>query len=152
MKGESIRHAVTVELPIEEAFAHFVDDLGEWWPQEYTWSQDDLEEIGMKPRPGGVCFERDQQGTEREWGRLNDWEPPQRIRFSWRIGPEREQVAERDASQVEVRFEEANGAKTRVELEHRDFERYGVHASAYREALASDEGWPLILERYAVSG
>ena len=37
---------------------------------------------------------------------------------------------------------------TRIELEHRDFQRHGDGALEYREALASTRGWSWILNRY----
>lgn len=44
----------------------------------------------------------------------------------------------------------ADGADaTRVELEHRNIERYGQHADATRAALDSPGGWMLGLERFA---
>jgi uncharacterized protein YndB with AHSA1/START domain len=145
----AIRHAVTVELPREAAFARFVDDFRDWWPAEYTWSQDVLEQIGIEPREGGMCFERGRHGFRCDWGRVLAFEPPRRLGFRWQISPRREPVPdERRASEVELRFEAEGNCVTRVELEHRGFERHG-EGDAYRDALASEQGWPYILGRYA---
>ena len=46
-----------VAVPQERAFTRFTTELGAWWPAEYTWSQQALEEIAMQPRQGGWCFE-----------------------------------------------------------------------------------------------
>ena len=54
---ESIHRSVTVGVPVEQAFAAFAD-LARWWPREYTWAADTLEDIGIDPREGGFCFER----------------------------------------------------------------------------------------------
>jgi hypothetical protein len=43
--------------PADEAFAAFAD-LARWWPREYTWAGDTLEDIGTDPREDGFCFER----------------------------------------------------------------------------------------------
>jgi uncharacterized protein YndB with AHSA1/START domain len=146
---EPIQHTVEVPLPPERAFARFVEQLGEWWPAEYTWSQDVLEAIGIEPRAGGMCFERGPHGFRCDWGRVVAFEPPERLVFTWQIGPSREPVPDdRRASEVELRFDGA----TRVQLEHRGFERHGDAAEAYRAALASDQGWPYILVRYADLG
>jgi hypothetical protein len=51
---------------------------------------------------------------------------------------------------VEVRFHPA-GSGTRVELEHRAFARHGDAGGAYRHAMASPQGWPLILDRFAAN-
>jgi hypothetical protein len=36
-------------------------------------------------------------------------------------------------------------------MEHRDFDRHGEGAEGYRAALASEQGWPYILGRYAAA-
>jgi hypothetical protein len=41
---------------------------------------------------------------------------------------------------------------TRVELEHRAFERHGQGAEGDRAAMDSSQGWPLLLERFAAVG
>ena len=45
-----------VPLTCEEAFALFSSGLGSWWPPEFSWSQDGLEEIGMEARAGGFLY------------------------------------------------------------------------------------------------
>ncbi len=146
----TIRHAVTVELPPEEAFARFVDDLRHWWPSEYTWSQSALVEIAIEARYGGKCFEIGPHEFRCDWGRILEFQPPRRLVLSWQISPRREPVPDgRRASEVEFRFEGERKGVTRVELEHRGFERHGDGAQDYRAALASDQGWPYILGRYA---
>jgi hypothetical protein len=47
-----------------------------------------------------------------------------------------------------VQFDEQSRTSTVVTLEHRDFDRHGDGAAAYRDALASQEGWPRIMQRY----
>jgi hypothetical protein len=50
---------------------------------------------------------------------------------------------------VEVRFEMEGSASSKVELDHHSFANHGDGGSAYRAGMASEEGWSLILERYA---
>ncbi len=145
-----IRESVAISLPIERAFDRFLRGLHEWWPPEYTWSGDVLEEIRIEPREGGMCLERGPDGFRCDWGRVLELEPPGWLAFTWQIGPAREPVPDpRRASVVTVRFAKTEGTDTRVELEHARFERHGSGAAGYREALASDAGWPYILGRYA---
>jgi hypothetical protein len=72
--------------------------------------------------------------------------------FAWQITPDR--VPEPNpakASEVEVRFHPAGTSCTQVELEHRAFARHGEPGEAYRQAMASSQGWPLLLDRYAAT-
>ena len=147
-----IAHELTVELTPEAAFARFVDDLGAWWPREYTWSAEALERIGIESRAGGMCFELGPHGFRCDWGRVLEFEAPERLVITWQIGPDRAPVpVPQRASEVEVRFAAEGDRTTRVALEHRHFDRHGESAGAYRDTLASDQGWPFILGRYAVT-
>jgi uncharacterized protein YndB with AHSA1/START domain len=147
---EPIRRSVTVPGSAERAFVHFTTGIRRWWPREYTWSQDVLEEIGLEPGAGGRCFEVGPHGFRCDWGRVVAWEAPRRLVFLWQIAPSRApEPNPARASEVEVRFLEAGLEATRVELEHRAFERHGPGGAGYREGMASPEGWTYMLERYA---
>jgi len=39
---EKITKIVEVAIAGNRAFSKFLNDLNEWWPKEYTWSQDKL--------------------------------------------------------------------------------------------------------------
>ena len=148
---EPIRQAVTVPVLADRAFSAFAD-LARWWPHEYTWAANTLEDIGSEPREGGHCFERGPYGFTCHWGRVLAWEPPDRLVLAWQIAPDR--VPEPDpakASEVEVRFQPAGTPGTQVELEDRAFARHGETGATYRQAMASAEGWPLLLDRYAAT-
>jgi uncharacterized protein YndB with AHSA1/START domain len=148
---DSVRASVTVLVPAEQAFDVFAR-LAAWWPREYTWAADTLEDIGIEPREGGHCFERGPFEFTCHWGRVLLWDPPGRLVVTWQIAPDRvPQPNPAKASEVEVRFGDAGAAGTRVDLEHRAFARHGDGWSAYRHAMASPEGWPLILDRYAAA-
>ena len=147
---ECIRHEVIVPVSIQRAFKVFTEKFGTWWPARYTWSAGDLERIAIEPRQGGRCFERDIHGNERLWGRVLVWVPPERVEFTWQITPERQfEPDPQAASRVEVRFAACGPGITQVILEHRDFERHGQGAQAYRDGMDSEQGWPLLLDRYA---
>lgn len=149
---DTIQHTLTVPLPPSDAFALFTRRLAEWWPREYTWSQSVLEDIGIEARPDGLCYERGPHGFRCDWGRVLAWEPPGRLVLAWQISPRREPVPDPEqASTIELRFAAEADGRTRVTLEHRDFDRHGDDSESYRAALASEHGWPYILSRYATA-
>ena len=78
------------------------------------------------------------------------FEPPDRLLFSWDIGPRWELESDpAHASEVEVRFIAEDANRTRVELEHRHLDRHGPGWESVGDGVSSDEGWPLYLARYA---
>ena len=143
---------MSVPVSADRAFETFTEGLATWWPREYTWSADVLETIVLEPRPGGRCYERAPHGFSCDWGRVMVCEPPARLAFLWQIAPDRTpQPNPARASEVEVRFAEQGAWSTRVELEHRAFERHGDQGVSYREGMASEQGWPELLRRYAAA-
>ncbi len=130
---------VSVGRPAGEAFWSFVRELGEWWPirEGYSFGGAELVDLVMEEREGGRFYERWRDGTEHEIGRIVAFEPPTRLAFTWKdpdwSGP----------TEVEIRFE-ADGDRTAVTVEHRDFDR----AEAKEEAAGYAAGWQLILERF----
>lgn len=146
----TIQRQTTVKASPDRAFEIFVKQFAAWWPPEYTWSQETLQTIGIEPRKNGLCFEHGPHGFRCDWGRVLVWEPPHRIVFSWQISPERVPEPNPDkASKVDIRFTAEADGTTRLDLEHRGFERHGEHGDSYRAGLASEQGWSYILQRFA---
>lgn len=146
----AVRTSLRVPATADQAFAVFTSQLSDWWVKEYTWSGPEaLAEIGFEPHTGGMGYEIGPHGFRVDWGRVMDWQPGHRLIFSWQIGPDRAPVPDpAKASEVEVRFcPEADG--TRVEVEHRGFDRHGEAAEGYRQALTA--GWHELLSRYAAT-
>ena len=148
MAIEPIRLTISVPLSPDRAFARFTERMTEWWPREYSWSGEALDEIAIEPWLDGMCYETGPYGFRCDWGRVVAWEPPALVAFTWQISPNRGPLPDpRKASEVEVRFTAA-GDGTELAFEHRHFERHGDAAIGYREALAGAQGWPYILRRY----
>ncbi|TME30284.1 MAG: hypothetical protein E6I75_20790 [Chloroflexi bacterium] len=53
------------------------------------------------------------------------------------------------ASEVEVRFVAEGPSQTRVELEHRGFDRHGAGADDVRGGVDAPTGWTYVLELFA---
>lgn len=147
---EPIRRELSVAKPVKEAFTGFVEGISKWWPSDYTWSQDGLEEIGIEARVDGRCFEIGPHDFHCDWGRVLHLEPPHRIVFTWQINPDRvPEPNPQKASVVEVLFTLEGSARTKVELKNHGFGNHGEGGLAYRAGMAASEGWSYILERYA---
>ncbi|MCI4063630.1 SRPBCC family protein [Micromonospora sp. R77] len=144
----SLRSSLLAPAAAERAFAVFTGRLTDWWVREYTWSGPDaLAELGIEPHAGGMLHEIGPYGFRSDWGRVLTWDPPRRLVFTWQIGPDRVPVPDpARASEVEVLFHPEGPDSTRVEVEHRHFDRHGEAAEGYREALTA--GWQELLCRY----
>jgi Activator of Hsp90 ATPase homolog 1-like protein len=137
---QPVRRAVTVERALEDAFRVFTEGLGSWWPvATHSIAKDAVENVVMERRVDGRLYERTTDGVENDWGRMLVWEPPRRVAFEWHITGV--------PTEVEVRFT-PEGDRTRVDLEHRGFERLEDGAER-RESY--NNGWVTVLGRYAAA-
>ena len=116
-QATSVRSEIVVDAPIERAFAVFIEQFDRIKPREHNLLGVDIAETVFEPRVGGNIYDRGVDGSECRWARVLAYEPPERVVFSWDIGPH---VAGRDrpgrASEVEVRFVAETPERTRVEL------------------------------------
>jgi len=146
----SVRTSVLVHAPVKRAFEVFTAEMATWWNPEHHILHGDLAEMVFEPRVGGYIYDRGVDGSECRWARVLAYEPPHRLVFSWNISPQWELETDAEkTSEVEVRFELEDGDRTRVELEHRKLERHGLGWEGMRDAVGSDEGWPVGLQRFA---
>jgi uncharacterized protein YndB with AHSA1/START domain len=144
------RRQIVVEAPIERAFTVFTDRFGDIKPREHNMLAVPIAETVFEPRVGGHIYDRGIDGSECRWARILAFEPPQRLVFSWDIGPQWQLETDHDnASEVEIRFIAETQHRTRIELEHRNIDRHGPGWEAVRDGVNDDAGWPLYLARYA---
>lgn len=138
---EPLRLSFTVACPAAHAFSTWTAKASSWWPPEHTGSGMPGSLIAFEPRVGGRVFERTADGKELEWGEVTVWEPPHRLCYRWHIRADRA-----DATDVEILFHELPGDATRVEIEHRGWERLGARGAVWRDA--NHNGWQGVLPAY----
>jgi hypothetical protein len=144
----SVRRAVTVEASQTRAFDVFTRGFNTWWPREHHIGPGNLETAIIEPFAGGRWYEQLTGGVECEVGRVLLWEPPARLMLAWHITPQWKYEPDPDkASEIELRFIAEGPTRTRVELEHRHFERHGDGGDTMRSQV--DSGWPGLLDLYA---
>ena len=145
----SVRNSIVVEAPIQRAFSVFTEQLDRIKPREHNMLGVDIAETVFEPHVGGYIYDRGVDGSECRWARVLACEPPERVVFSWDIGPTWQiETDPEKASEVEVRFIAETPERTRVELEHRNIDRHGENWEGLRDGIASPDGWPLYLQRY----
>jgi uncharacterized protein YndB with AHSA1/START domain len=145
-----VRKQIVVAASIDDAFAAFTQRFGDFKPPEHNLLGVPIAETVFEPQVGGHIYDRGSDGSECRWARVLAYEPPNRVVFSWDIGPtwQLETDAEH-ASEVEVRFTAEAPDRTKVELEHRNIDRHGPGWESLADGVGHDQGWPLYLDRFA---
>lgn len=126
----------------------FTGQMASWWPlATHKLGAAKAVDAVIEPRVGGRWYERGEDGSTCDWGRVLTWEPPSRLVLTWDISADWAPAPELK-TEVEVRFT-ADGEQTRVELEHRHLDRYGARADEMRGIFDSQGGWTGILAMFA---
>jgi uncharacterized protein YndB with AHSA1/START domain len=145
---DAVRATITVGVSQQRAFEVFTAQFGTWWPKEYSIGEADMADFVVEPEAGGRWYEVGVDGTECDTGRVTAFEPPERLVLAWHLNENFQYDPDpAHASEVEIRFIAEDPTRTRVELEHRDFERHGAGAQAVHDGV--DQGWSYCLELYA---
>lgn len=147
MGGRVVRRSVTLALPQDDAFRLFTEGIGTWWPlQSHSLSGERAAGARMEGRAGGRVFETADDGANFDWGVVLVWDPPRRVRVSWKPN-----TRDEPHTTWEARFTAApDGATTRVDLEH-----WGWEALGERGGQMADEygpGWEFVLGRFTDAG
>jgi uncharacterized protein YndB with AHSA1/START domain len=143
-----VRKSVEVQADAARAFEIFVLGIDDWWPKGHRigGSSPVIKSV-IEPFLGGRWYSVCEDGSEICVGHIRAWEPGRRAVFSWEFAADWKPDAT-SPSEVEINFIALDEKTTRVELEHRDFERMGKSAG---EKMRTDVagGWPDLMERYA---
>ena len=145
---ESIRRQIVVPASRQRAFEVFTEGMTGWWPSDHHIGTAPIEEVVVEPREGGRWYTRHTDGSETSTGFVAAWEPPDRLVVTWQIAPDWTYDPSLITT-VEVRFVEEAPDRTRVELEHRDLDRFGPDAERMRQVFSAPGAWDATLEAYA---
>jgi flavin reductase (DIM6/NTAB) family NADH-FMN oxidoreductase RutF/uncharacterized protein YndB with AHSA1/START domain len=130
-----------VDCPAEHAFRVWTAGIGTWWPADHTVTGEAGLTVMLQGRVGGRIYERTPDGAEHDWGEVTVWDPPSRLVYQWHLRRDRA-----DATEVEIRFLAAGSGQTRIDIEHRGWERLGRGADEWRER--NQAGWDTLLPHY----
>jgi uncharacterized protein YndB with AHSA1/START domain len=143
-----VRKSITVKADAAHAFEVFTRGIGRWWPRTHCIAASPQKDVVIEGKVGGRWFEIGEDGSECNWGRVLAWEPPTRLLLAWQINGNWKYDAD-FLTEVEVTFTPLASGETRVDLEHRNLERFGEKSEEVRGMINSEGGWSGIMQRYA---
>jgi uncharacterized protein YndB with AHSA1/START domain len=143
-----VRKSITVKADAPRAFEVFTAGIGRWWPRSHRIGSSAQKDVVMEPQAGGRWYEISEDGSHCNWGKALAWEPPTRLVLAWQISADWKYDPDL-ITEVEVRFTPLGGGSTRVDLEHRNLERFGDKIEGIRAQIDSPNGWTAILKLYA---
>ncbi len=144
-----VRKSVVVQATAARAFEVFTAGIDRWWPKSHGIGSAPVRASIIEPFVGGRWYTTCEDGSEAVVGHVLVWQPAERFAVTWEIGANwKSDPRVAFTSEVEVLFIAETAARTRVELEHRNFERMGSDPG---ESLRKDvdRGWPALLELFA---
>src|SRR5471032_1520947 len=129
----SVKKSITVNASVEHAFQVFTSGFDGWWPRSHHIGKSPMTASFIEAGVGGRCYARQEDGTDCDWGQILMWDPPHRFVIAWQITAEwRYEPDLAKSSEVDVRFTAEPGGGTRVDLDHRHFERMGPAGETMR--------------------
>lgn len=145
-----VRIAIEVAAEPALAFDVFTAGMGRWWLRSHRLGAAAIRDVVIEPRAGGRWYEIGEDGREWSWGGVLAWDPPSRVVLDWQLDADWRFDPDHHTT-VEVHFTALGAGRTRVDVEHRDLERYGDRAVALRQAIDSAGGWPGLLDSYRLA-
>lgn len=144
----SVRKTMTVRAPVATAWRVFTGGIGRWWPLgTHKIGKAPAVDAVIEPQVGGRWYERSDDGSTCDWGRVLVWEPPMRLVLSWQVSADWQHDPSLN-TEVEVRFTPEGADATRLDLEHRLLAGYGARRDEMHGIFDSDRGWTLLLQSF----
>jgi uncharacterized protein YndB with AHSA1/START domain len=150
LRPAPVRKSLIVNATPEKSFTAFTSGIGRWWPRSKSIGSAPQADVVLEPGVGGRWYERGADGSECEWGKVLQWQPPSRVVLAWQIGADWKYDPSL-VTEVEITFTALGASETRVELEHRYLERLGPNAERLRAAFDSEDGWSGVLKGFGQS-
>jgi hypothetical protein len=144
LRRPPIRQSTVVRSDVAHTFDAFVRTIGAWWPvQTHSMGQERVAGVVFERELGGRIYETWDDGGESTWGHVLAWDPPNGFTMTWDILP--------GETEVQLSFRALGPALTRVEVEHRGWERLTDEQFAQLPTARGgySEGWKLILATFA---
>jgi hypothetical protein len=130
-----------VACSADHAFEVWTSRIGTWWPPDHTVSGRGDLAIVLQDGVGGRIYERTPDGVEYDWGVVTRWNPPTQLAYRWHLRTDPE-----NATEVEIRFVAQGGQATRIEIEHRGWERLADGEHEWRERNRA--GWDTLIPHF----
>jgi uncharacterized protein YndB with AHSA1/START domain len=145
----SIRKVITVEASQAIAWRVFTTGMSSWWPlAQYKIGRANAVAAVVEPFAGGRWYEKGEDGSTCDWGKVLAWEPSSRLLLTWDINADWQHDPEL-GTELEIRFIIEGDDRTRVELEHRRLDRYGARRDEMRKVFDESGDWGRLLARFA---
>lgn len=145
----SIRKVITVNAPQAIAWRVFTAGMSSWWPlAHYKIGRANAVAAVVEPFTGGRWYEKGDDGSTCDWGKVLAWEPTSRLLLTWDINADFKHDPEL-GTELEIRFLIEGENRTRVELEHRRLDRYGARREEMRNIFDKSGDWGRLLARFA---
>ena len=145
----SVRKVITVNASQSVAWRVFTAGMSSWWPlAHYKIGRANAVAAVVEPFAGGRWYEKGEDGSTCDWGKVLAWEPPSRLLLTWDINADWQYDPEL-GTELEIRFIIEGEDRTRVELEHRRLDRYGARRDEMRTVFDKSGDWGRLLARFA---
>ena len=133
-----------VPLAPAAAFDLFLGRMHQWWMPAHSLLKVPVKEIVIEPRPGGRWYEIGTDGSQEQWGKVVEWDPPHRALLHWQLNADFTFDPGLE-TEVEISFT-PHGDGTRVAFEHRNLELFGERAEELRSGMGG--GWSALLDGF----
>ena len=150
--SDKSRQVVRKELLINASqlrtFQAFTEQIDHWWPRSHHIGKSEMKRAVLETKGGGRWYEIGVDGSQCDWGKVLVFDPPHKLILAWQITAQW-QYDPNFLTEVEVNFIEQGPNRTRLTLEHRNIEKFGLKAEEMWSAFDSEGGWTGMLNALA---